>query len=243
MATGDLFSRTEPNPFTAEIAVIGGRPSVSSDGVDETELESDAELAFAFRHAANVIAAHWYATRTDDSLILVVLYNYRHALELGLKAVIKALIASLEFEDPQQQLTAEQRAILKRAQAKHVLPLLVDDLTELVQLFKMPLQDEVRAICEKIHDLDPDGQSFRYPTVKAGIKNAPSEPARPSPIYVNVAQFVQLADEACTGLDDLLDRAHTLQQWQIGLGPQHEQDALRNQILGRTKQAEATPGC
>lgn len=59
------------------------------------ELETDAELAFAFRTAADLLAERWSAKGMDDSLVLVVLYNYRHALELGLKVVLRALVDSI----------------------------------------------------------------------------------------------------------------------------------------------------
>ncbi|WP_326616075.1 hypothetical protein OG863_02295 [Streptomyces decoyicus] len=238
MAIDDVFSLIEPKPPQRGTAVIGGRPYTSTEGVDERELESDAELAFAFRDAAKTISAKWYAVGTDDSPILVVLYNYRHALELGLKAVIKALIASLRFEDPKRELTTEQATMLKRAREKHALPLLVDDLAELAEMFAIPFPEEVRAICQKIHDYDPDGQSFRYPEVKGKGKGAEPEAARRDPVYVDVGEFVRLADEAGAVLDGLLDRVHTMQQWQIGLGPEHEQEAFRQAILARSKATE-----
>ncbi|MGW2672666.1 hypothetical protein ACWC5F_32080 [Streptomyces sp. NPDC001272] len=93
-----VFSRSCPSPWTENYAVLGGRPAVSSSGAAAPELETDAELAFAFRTAADLLAERWYANRMDDSLVLVVLYNYRHALELGLKVVLRALVDSIKFE-------------------------------------------------------------------------------------------------------------------------------------------------
>jgi hypothetical protein len=54
--------------------------------------------SFAFRTAADLLAEHWRDEGADDSLVLVVLYNYRHALELGLKVVLRALAGSIKFE-------------------------------------------------------------------------------------------------------------------------------------------------
>ncbi|WP_433432289.1 hypothetical protein [Nonomuraea sp. CA-141351] len=226
-----VFSRTKPVQWTADVAVIGGPPCSSVEGVDERELESDADLAFAFRHAAGVIAADWYRQRKDDSLVLVVLYNYRHALELGLKAVIKSMIASLQFEEPAQKLTVEQEQVLARARSKHDLSLLLDDLSALAQHFQMPLPEVVRTACEKLHELDPDGQWFRYATVRSRTRGADSVAARPDPIYVDVPRLSQLAETACSALDDLLDRTHELQDWQTSLGPEHDQEAHRRAVL------------
>lgn len=164
MSPREVFSHDHPTPWTPAFAVIGGRPSTSIEG-DVNEEESEAEIAFAFRHAAQLITKDWHDNDRDDSLILVVLYSYRHALELQLKAVVKALLASWRFEEPSGELSEEMQQIRRRARGKHVLTVLVEDLTKLVRLFNMPLRDDVRAVCEKIHALDPDGQRFRWPTI------------------------------------------------------------------------------
>lgn len=90
-----VFFRSCPSPWTEDYAILGGRPVVSPSGAAVPELETDAELAFAFRTAADLLAERWSAKGMDDSLVLVVLYNYRHALELGLKVVLRALVDSI----------------------------------------------------------------------------------------------------------------------------------------------------
>ncbi|WP_330342593.1 hypothetical protein [Streptomyces sp. NBC_00557] len=142
MTNHAVFSHSRPSPWTEDYAVLGGRPAASSSEGAEPEAETDAELAFAFRTAADVLAEHWHDDRADDSLVLVVLYNYRHALELALKVVLRALVDSIKFE------------------------VATDYLAQLAPMFRMHLQEDVTSLCDEVHALDPSGQALRYTMVK-----------------------------------------------------------------------------
>lgn len=220
MTSRAVFSRSCPSPWTEDYAVLGGRPAAASSGAAEPELETDAELAFAFRTAADVVAEHWHADRAGDSLVLVVLYNYRHALELGLKVVLRALVDSITFEVPPGEAPPEiVEKVGKKLAHTHQLSVLSDYLVQLAPMFRMRLQGNVTSLCDEVHALDPSGQALRYSMVKG--QGGTTVPARPDPLYVDVPEFVRRAGEACTALDLLLDQITNVQDWQVNLGPDH----------------------
>ncbi|GFH35270.1 hypothetical protein SCWH03_14850 [Streptomyces pacificus] len=215
-----VFSRSCPSPWTENYAVLGGRPAVSSSGAAAPELETDAELAFAFRTAADLLAERWYANRMDDSLVLVVLYNYRHALELGLKVVLRALVDSIKFEvAPGDEAPEVVEKVGKKLAQTHQLSVLTGYLVQLAPMFRMRLRDDVTSLCDEVHALDPSGQALRYSMVKG--QGGATVPARPDPLYVDVPEFARRAGEACTTLDLLFDQITNVQDWQVNLGPDY----------------------
>jgi hypothetical protein len=184
------------------------------------ELENDAELAFAFRTAADLLAERWYANSMDDSLVLVVLYNYRHALELGLKVVLRALVDSINFEvAPGEEVPEIVEKVGKKLAQTHQLGVLARYLVQLAPMFRMRLQGDVTSLCDEVHALDPSGQALRYSMVKG--QGGVTVPARPESVYVDVPEFARRAGEACTALDLLFDQITNVQDWQVKLGPDH----------------------
>ncbi|MFC6987096.1 hypothetical protein [Streptomyces cirratus] len=184
------------------------------------ELETDAELAFAFRTAADLLADRWSANGMDDSLVLVVLYNYRHALELGLKVVLRALVDSIRFEvAPGDEEPEVVKKVGKNLPKTHQLSVLTGYLVQLAPMFRMRLHDDVTSLCDELHALDPSGQALRYSMVKG--QAGATVPARPDPFYVDVPEFARRAGEACTALDLLLDQITNVQDWQVNLGPDY----------------------
>ncbi|MFD6465245.1 hypothetical protein [Streptomyces goshikiensis] len=184
------------------------------------ELETDAELAFAFRTAADILAERWHADSMDDSLALVMLYNYRHALELGLKVVLRALVDSIKFEiaPGDEAPEAVEKADRKLAQT-HQLSVLTGYLAQLAPMFRMRLQGDLTSLCDEVHALDPSGQALRYSMVKG--QGGATVPARPGPVYVDVPELARRAGEACNALDLLLDQITNVQDWQVNLGPDY----------------------
>jgi hypothetical protein len=218
-----VFSSSYPSPWTEDYAILGGRPAASPSEAAEPELETDAELAFAFRTAADHLADHWHADRADDSLVLVVLYNYRHALELGLKVVLRALVDSIKFEvAPGDQPPEIVEKVGKKLAHTHQLSVLTDYLVQLAPMFRMHLQGDVTSLCDEIHALDPSGQALRYSVVKGPCGT--QVPARPDPLYVDVPELARRAGEACTALDLLLDQITNVQDWQVNLGPDYARE-------------------
>ncbi|MGW3661307.1 hypothetical protein ACWD6R_39315 [Streptomyces sp. NPDC005151] len=221
MTSRDVFSDSAPTSWTRDYAAIGARPTGSGDEV--LEMEDDATLAFAFRSAGDILADHWRAG-TDDSLVLVILYSYRHALELGLKAILRAMVNSAEFEQmPGTELPGIFSTVAKRLPLSHKLSELADFLVKLAPMFTLDLQDDIEQVCDLVHSVDPDGQTFRYTEVKVG--KGMTAPARPQALYVNVPEFTRRAGEAGDGLDTLLGQITDVQDLQTSRGPDYLWDA------------------
>lgn len=225
MTSGMPISTTAPAVWTPNVAVIGAQPAHGQ----ETEPEDDADLAVAFRVAGDALVEYWRSQQADDSLIVVALYNYRHALELGLKAVLAELIASMRFElAPGQQAPLDLETLRGRVTGTHNLGWLRTRLETVAQFFRFPIHAEVAAVCATISSLDPDGQTLRYAMVKKG---GALVPARPAPVYIDVPEFARQVGDACTALDGLLEHVRDVQAYQLSLGPEYEQ--LSQRRLGR----------
>ncbi|MFG2463369.1 hypothetical protein ACGFWE_40840 [Streptomyces sp. NPDC048523] len=170
-----------------------------------------------------MLAERWHAEGEDDSLVLVVLYNYRHALELGLKVALRALVDSITFEvSPGDELPEIVGEVGKKLTRTHELAVLADYLVQLAPMFRMHLQGDVASLCDEIHVLDPSGQGLRYSMVKG--PGGTTVPARPDPLYIDVPAFARRAGEACTALDVLLAEITNVQDWQRNLGPDYARE-------------------
>lgn len=119
---------------------------------------------------------------TDDSLALVVVHNYRHALELELKAVVRALVAGEHARNP-DGVDQQVAQVADRLERTHSLQALVDGLRELACRVGWTLAPIVADVCGELHRRDPAGDYFRYPDVRWGGE---SKPARLAPLYPDV---------------------------------------------------------
>lgn len=54
--------------------------------------EAHMPLGYGFLDAADILLEHWKQHRPDDLLVLPILYNYRHGIELTLKRTIDEAI-------------------------------------------------------------------------------------------------------------------------------------------------------
>lgn len=140
---------------------------------------------------------------TDDSLALVVVHNYRHALELELKAVVRALVAGEHARNP-DGVDQQVAQVADRLERTHSLQALVDGLRELACRVGWTLAPIVADVCGQLHQRDPVGDYFRYPDVRRGGE---SKPARLAPLYLDVPGFARRADEAFVVLLGLLEQA------------------------------------
>ncbi|MBR7833611.1 hypothetical protein KDL01_10065 [Actinospica durhamensis] len=219
MDAAGVFSSGAPAEWSPRFAVIGARP-----GAVGVHGEEDGELAFAFAAGAALLAELWGEQDLDDSMILVVLYLLRHALELGLKRVVGTLARSLEFElregqDPPVDLAKMNKDLA----ATHRLDVLARHLTRMAALFGFEVQGEVEAVCEMFAAVDPDGQWLRYSEVRVKTPGQGSvlAAARQAPVYVDVPQLLERAGTACAALDVLLGQVEELQDGQLWFGPDY----------------------
>ncbi len=150
---------------------MGDLLSSLSDAADWRDIawvdyvDSDAGLAEGFAEAAEAIFVLWQSgPRTNDRLLLPLIYNYRHALELALKQAIREAVARLHFDghydtapDPD-----ELETHLKRKQSHRLGPLAqqLAGLLERLDLGRLPT--ETMSLLARLHQLDPSGEAFRY---------------------------------------------------------------------------------
>ena len=132
-----------------------------------------------FRLAALRLALQVCETRTDqDSLVYPILYLYRHHLELVLKDIFKSLTRLLD-----RPVMKEEDYHLGRHDLipiwEMIVPLL-DPVCELAGERAIPTEDVegVRAYLFQVAEHDPDGQRFRYATVRESLPKKSKLPRR-----------------------------------------------------------------
>ncbi|WP_157429687.1 hypothetical protein [Actinomadura oligospora] len=127
--------------------------------------DGDAGLAEGFAEAAEAVFKQWQRSpRTGDQLLLPLIHNYRHALELALKQAIRDAAACLRSDghDNPSLRPAELDAHLKRKQ-RHRLGPLADQLGRLLKELALDgLPGDTMRLLARFHQLDPTGEAFRY---------------------------------------------------------------------------------
>lgn len=185
--------------------------------------EDDTSLAMGYLDAADVLAAHWKAHRPNDQLILPILSNYRHGIELALKAVIRMAARCLR-DDGHQDAELQRANLNAELAATHSIGGLAD---RLIRYFEMlDLEDDERLpartkdILSSLHALDDSGQWFRYSTVKQGYagKGKDRKPiltrARPNQINFDLEVTATQLHEAGITILGGLDVLDQYAEWQ-----------------------------
>ncbi|GHK05424.1 hypothetical protein SY2F82_72210 [Streptomyces sp. Y2F8-2] len=138
------------------IAVLGGAH------------EDDLDLALGYLEAGAILASHWIRTGTNNALPVPIYYQYRHAIELALKWNIRSAAVCLR-RDGVSVPPDELDNFLTRS---HVIAHLVDRLNQyLGRLMPAPndrIDPPTQDTLDWLHQLDENGQTFRYSTVKGG---------------------------------------------------------------------------
>ena len=121
--------------------------------------------AGSFEDAAAALVAGWQQ-HTNDSLIKPILYLYRHAAELHLKAAIKVANDCVALPDPDID-----RWLRLPRYGGHSLLALRDKLLDLLarpelHVGNAPLGEDTPEghLLIELHELDPRGDELRYPT-------------------------------------------------------------------------------
>jgi hypothetical protein len=182
---------------------------VSSDGDDwrNTAIiggpwESDGSLAMGFFEIANIAVERWKAGRRNDAIVIPIIYNYRHGIELALKEEIRQAAACLRDDgvaDPGVQV----KEVNNWVSATHSIEELVNRLTELIDQLDLgpgqQLPAETRDVLTKLHVLDQHGQAFRYSAVKTGPRGARAlERVRPGQQRFDIVAVAEALHEAGT---------------------------------------------
>jgi hypothetical protein len=159
LGIGSLVSDDAGDGDWRSTAIIGG------------PWESDGSLAFGFFKLADIAVEWWKAGHRNDAMVIPIIYNYRHGIELALKEEIREAAACLRRDGitgPEVQADEVEQWL----SATHSIGQLVNRLTKLVGQLKLgpgqQLPDETLDVLAKLHLLDHSGQAFRYSAVKAG---------------------------------------------------------------------------
>jgi hypothetical protein len=148
-----------------------------------------------FRRAAQLLAEHVSDTGNDQSfLVYPIVYLYRHHIELVLKNILVSASGLLDralTQDDRQ--TLGRHGLLELWQATRPLLNPVCDRADNPP-FPLAELEGIDSYIRQIHEQDPNGQRFRYATMKT---KGPSQPGAkvPSPraglIPINVKIFAQ----------------------------------------------------
>jgi len=176
-------------------APAAGLPAV----VNWAPEEDHATLSAGFENAAHILAGGWQTLR-DDGVVVPIIYLYRHAVELTLKATITSATSFLDRvgELPEDCVLHPDLPRWLRGQGGrldspwklspgHNLDQLTRYLQHLITLPQLFPGEEsglepggwYRRLLAELHDLDPDGSGLRYPTRWNALANAQTRTRRP----------------------------------------------------------------
>jgi hypothetical protein len=151
VAMGDLLS-TFPAGEYVDFAYIG-------------YYDGERGLAQGFADAGDAIFTAWQSDpQSNDPLLLPLIHNYRHAIELALKQAIRQAAARLRFDGRGGPvLSADELDVYLKRKQGHRLGPLAEQLAGLLSRLKLGgLPPETLRLLARLHQLDPRGEAFRY---------------------------------------------------------------------------------
>jgi hypothetical protein len=210
----DLDSLPKPKRPLGDIAVLGG-------------YEDELTIAGGYLQVAEVAARYWIEHGPDDSMPIPILYNYRHAIELTLKWLIRRAARYLvEGGYTEENLSPEK---LDEKLVTHNVKKLADRLDRYLGLLEIRAPDNridrvSRRLLDWLDSEDETGQSFRYAMVH---DRRGRRAARPDQVNVNfwdqlndLHRVAHLLYGGYTGwLDDYPEVQQDYQEWLRSQGP------------------------
>ncbi|MCW2930387.1 MAG: hypothetical protein JWM19_1349 [Actinomycetia bacterium] len=196
--------------------------------------ETDAALAKGYLAVADTAMEHWKARHPNTAMAIPIIANYRHGIELALKAEIREAARCLRRDgDDDPAIQADQ--VDQQLSATHSIGRLSDRLTELIGRLKLVPADQrlpagTLEVLRKLHLLDETGQAFRYAAVKAGTgprRRRVLQQARPGQEHFDMMAVAEALRDAAEmllyGVDGVLDEYSDWQdnmaEWAISLMP------------------------
>ena len=176
-------------------------------------LESDSSLAFGFFDIAETAVEQWKAGRRNDAIVIPIIYNSRHGIELALKAGIREAAACLRGDGVADR-DVQADEVDKWMSTIHSIEQLVNRLTRLLGQLQLgpgqQLPAETLDVLRKLHVLDHHGQAFRYSAVKTGSRDTRVlERVRPGEQRFDIVAVAEALREAGTmvlyGVSGVLD--------------------------------------
>jgi len=161
-----------------------------------------------YRSAALHLANHVFESeRGQDYLVYPIVYLYRHHIELTLKSIIDASVFVTDYTLTKNDLDALGRHDLAKLW-KLARPML-DPACELGGESPLPPDDleGIDSYIDQLHQHDPDGQRFRYSTIKAKGRKTATLRSLPDDLrHINIRNFAD-------GMEKLSDYLEGLDNW------------------------------
>lgn len=148
---GDLFSSLSDAEDFGDLAFIG-------------HYDGEAGLAEGFAELAEAGFSAWQNLEwANDRLLLPIIYNYRHALELALKQAIRQALECCLLNGDDPGLTSEALERYFKQKQRHRLGPLARQLAGMLDVLDLAqLPQETSRVLQDVHQLDPTGEAFRY---------------------------------------------------------------------------------
>lgn len=195
---------TEPPPRKIDKLFCAGDDWQANACIAKWDIENAYSLGY--RAAAFSLAQMVCDTyKRQDTLVYPIVYLYRHHTELVLKSITVTAFALLDKE-----LTEHELSILGHHKLnelwKNLKPLL-NPVCNLVQDSLFPIEDieGIESYINQLHEYDPDGQRFRYATVKQQKKKVRIEiPSLSKDLHhINIRVFASSMEKLADYLENI----------------------------------------
>jgi hypothetical protein len=184
--------------------------------------EDDAFIGFGYVAAGDALIQHWLEHGPNDGLLLPMIWNYRHGLELLLKAAIRdAARCVRDNGDPDAKVAEEPLNEWLARGAGHSLEALANRLDDyLTRLGLENLLPETKSTLVSLHTLDPGGDTFRYATSWNPATKRLVPTKRPNETHIDVVVMGEAFHDAATliggGILSLIDE---YRDYRASMGP------------------------
>jgi len=153
-----------------------------------TSHEDDGTLGAGYVAAGDALVEHWVTRGPNDLLLMPIIMNYRHGIELLLKDAIRVAAGCLRRDgiaDADLRKATVDEWLGRKV--GHKLQPLAQRLDQLLgRLKEETLPPGIHEALTRVHELDPTGETFRYATSwsKEEKQYVPSK--RPEATHVDV---------------------------------------------------------
>lgn len=167
-AAEDLGSLPRPENPLHEWAVLGGD-------------DDDLAVASGYLQVAEIAATYWCECGPHDALPVPILYNYRHSIELTLKALIGTTAHSL-LQAGTAAGDFSPRAVREQTD-HHNIKQLADQLDRNMQILeptgpRSHIDSTSRQLLDWLNSQDETGETYRYAAIKTGDDIRPARPTQ-----------------------------------------------------------------
>lgn len=166
--------------------------------------------AWGYKEAADCLAENAVGMNKQDIFIYPIAFLYRHYLELRLKIIIKK---GSQLLDRDNSVRTHHRIMDLWREAKAIIQ----------KIWKGSAKDPqlklTNSVIERLWEIDPDSQAFRYPADKANQKHLSTIK------YINISELAKTMGEISSFLEavslDIVNRFETKLEWMVAMESIH----------------------